>query len=125
MTVRPIAWYTGCTLAIGFARMAPVAEGYQRGEMMQGNRRLHLDTPARYRIEVQGRLDESWSSSFDNMTIAVENDDAGVAITTLSGTVADQVALHGLLARIRDLGLPLLRVQCVERGQFFEEVDAL
>jgi hypothetical protein len=79
--------------------------------MKQGNRRLYLDTPARYRIEVQGRLDESWSSSFDNMAIAVECDDTGVAITTLSGTVTDQVALHGLLARIRDLGLPLVLVQ--------------
>jgi hypothetical protein len=57
------------------------------------------------------------------MAIAVENDDTGVAITTLSGTVTDQVVLHGILSRIRDLGLPLLRVQCVERGQSFEEVE--
>jgi hypothetical protein len=87
----------------------------KRGELMQGNQRLHLDAPARYRIEVQGRLDESWSSSFDNMTIAVENDGNGISITTLSGIVADQVALHGLLARIRDLGLPLLSVQRIEQ----------
>jgi hypothetical protein len=93
--------------------------------MMQDNQRLHLDTPARYRIEVQGRLDESWSSSFDNMVIAIENDGSGATITTLSGTVADQVALHGLLARIRDLGLPLLQVQYAGRGQSFEESDAL
>lgn len=82
---------------------------------MQDNRRLHLDTPARYRIEIQGRLDESWSSSFDNMAITVENNGASVAVTILSGTVADQVALHGLLARIRDLGLPLLLVQRIEQ----------
>jgi hypothetical protein len=83
--------------------------------MMQGNRRLQLDTPARYRIKVHGRLDESWSSNFDNMTVAVENDGGSMSITTLSGAVADQVALHGLLARIRDLGLPLLSVQRIEQ----------
>jgi hypothetical protein len=82
---------------------------------VQGNQRLYLDTPARYRIAVQGRLDESWSSSFDDMAIEVENDGTSVAVTILSGTVTDQVALHGLLARIRDLGLPLLSVQRIEQ----------
>jgi hypothetical protein len=66
-----------------------------------------------YRIEVQGRLDESWTSWFDDMTI-----------TTLSGVVADQAALHGLLARIRDLGLPLLSVQRLGQESGSEEVIA-
>jgi hypothetical protein len=48
------------------------------------------------------------------MAVAVECFDDGWAITTLSGTVADQAALHGVLARIRDLGLPLLSVECLE-----------
>jgi hypothetical protein len=74
--------------------------------------RLRLDQPATYQIRVQGRLDESWSAWFDNMTITVENHENGAAVTTLTGTVTDQVALHGLLSRIRDLGLPLLLVQC-------------
>lgn len=113
--MRPIVWYIGCTLAIGFVRKVLAAGGHPRGEVMQGNRRLHLDTPVRYRIAVQGRLDESWSSSFDNMAIEVENDGTSVAVTILSGTVIDQVALHGLLAHIRDLGLPLLSVQRIEQ----------
>jgi hypothetical protein len=82
--------------------------------MNTSNRRLTLDEAATYRIKVQGRLDESWSGQFDDMTITVEGVGEGLAITTLSGTIADQAALHGVLACIRDLGLPLLLVQCVE-----------
>ena len=79
---------------------------------MQSNRqRLNLDAPAAYRIEIQGRLSESWSSWFDGMAITVECDDNGKVVTVLNGTVADQVALYGVLARVRDLGLPLLLVQ--------------
>jgi hypothetical protein len=82
---------------------------------MQGDPQLlRLDQPATYTIKVQGRLDASWSAWFDNMTVTVASGDGGPAITTLTGSVIDQVALHGLLARIRDLGLPLLLVQCLE-----------
>ena len=63
---------------------------------------------------MQGRLDETWSDWFNNMTVTVESNDDHVTITTLTGSVADQAALHGLLARIRDLGLPLLAVQHLE-----------
>ena len=79
--------------------------------------RLRLDQPATYQIKVQGRLSEKWSDWFDGMTITVENSDASFTVTTLTGTVADQVALYGLLSRIRDLGLPLLLVQYVDRGE--------
>jgi len=75
------------------------------------NRRLGLNRPATYQIEVQGRLNKSWSDQFADMTLTVESIKDGLAITTLSGAVADQAALHGVLARIRDLGLPLLLVQ--------------
>jgi hypothetical protein len=75
---------------------------------------LRLDQPATYTIKVQGRLDASWSAWFDNMTVTVASGGGGPCITTLTGPVMDQVALHGLLARIRDLGLPLLTVQCLE-----------
>lgn len=71
---------------------------------MNARQRLRLDQPALYRIRVQGRLDENWSAWFDGMKIAAESNGHGAAITTLTGTVADQVALHGLLSRIRDLG---------------------
>jgi hypothetical protein len=79
--------------------------------MMQSDQRLHLDAPATYRIKLQGRLDESWSSWFDDMIITVESGGDGLTITTLTGTVSDQAALYGLLSRVRDMGLPLLLVQ--------------
>ncbi len=62
-----------------------------------------------YQIKVKGRLDPSWSSWFDNMTLTFEKGE-----TTISGAVADQAALHGLLMKIRDLGLILLDVKRIE-----------
>ena len=61
-----------------------------------------------YEIRLRGVLDERWSELFEGMTVS--GDDAS-GETTLSGPVADQAALHGLLARVRDLGLPLLSVR--------------
>ncbi len=78
--------------------------------------RLRLDEPATYRIKVQGRLNDTWSAWFDGLTVSVEADSDGTAVTTLAGSVADQGALYGLLSRIRDLGLPLLLVQYVREG---------
>ena len=75
---------------------------------------LRLDQPAVYKIKVQGQLDKSWSEWFSGMDCATDHSPGCAAITTLFGTVADQVALYGVLSRIRDLGLPLLLVQCVE-----------
>ncbi len=66
---------------------------------------LGLDQPAIYRICVQGELDEDWLNWFDDMSITVKS-----GRTTLTGIVPDQPALHGLLFKIRDLGLPLLSV---------------
>jgi hypothetical protein len=60
-----------------------------------------------YRIRVKGTLDRKWSDWFDGFTIAPQANDE----TLLTGPVADQAALHGLLAKIRDLGLPLLSVK--------------
>ena len=70
-----------------------------------------MDQPATYQIEVQGRLSERWAAMFDNMTITAESEVNGSPITIFTGTVVDQAALHGLLNRIRDLGLPLLSVK--------------
>ena len=66
--------------------------------------------PSLYHIRVKGILDEKWSDWFDGFAITPQADDE----TLLAGPVADQAALHGLLAKIRDLGLPLLSVQRVE-----------
>jgi hypothetical protein len=66
--------------------------------------------PATYQIEVLGRLDAKWAAWFADMTIGYNDDVGGVRVTTLTGVVPDQSALHGLLGRIRDLNLPLLSV---------------
>jgi hypothetical protein len=63
-------------------------------------------TPVRYRIRVKGHLGPQWSEWFNWMTITLEAD----GTTTLSGPIADQAALHGLLVRVRDLGLELISV---------------
>ena len=82
--------------------------------MRNVSQRLCLGQSATYQIKVQGRLDEGWSAWFDDMAITVESSDDRATVTTLTGTVIDQVALHGLLSRVRDLGLPLLLVQRVQ-----------
>ena len=69
------------------------------------------ESPARYEISVGGVLDRSWSPWFEGL--AVESDVAGQ--TVIVGQVADQAALHGLLAKIRDLGLPLVSVRRLGR----------
>lgn len=71
------------------------------------------DDRAIYRICVEGHLDSRWSEWFDGLALACEPD----GTTTLIGPVADQAALHGLLERIRDLGLGLLSVNRVESGE--------
>jgi hypothetical protein len=62
-----------------------------------------------YRIRVSGHLDDRWSDWLDGL--AVQRQDDGT--TVLAGPIVDQAALHGVIARIRDLGLPLLEVNRV------------
>ena len=76
--------------------------------------KLTLDQPATYQIKVPGHLDESWSDWAGGMTITVESQDDGPPITTLTGVVADQAALYGLLRRLNKVGLPLISVNSVE-----------
>jgi hypothetical protein len=63
----------------------------------------------RYEIRVEGMLDEHWSAWFDGMQITSELQGE----TVIAGPVTDQAALHGLLAKVRDLGLPLISVHRV------------
>ena len=59
-----------------------------------------------YEIQVKGYLDARWNELFEGMNIAWQDN-----ITTISGMVADQAALHGLLARVRDYGLVLISIK--------------
>ena len=68
------------------------------------------DEPVLYRIEIRGRLDQSWSDWLENLAVSVREEQSG-SITTLQGVIQDQAVLHGLLARLHDLGLVLLRVE--------------
>jgi hypothetical protein len=89
---------------------------HQRRIHLQAHDRLarhpyfgHMDKSARresYEIRIGSRLDERWSDWFDGFLMTCEDD-----VTVLRGSVADQSALHGLLARIRDLSLPLIEVR--------------
>jgi hypothetical protein len=65
---------------------------------------------ARYEIRLRGHLQTRWAAWFDAMTLSHGDDGS----TTLSGPVPDQAALHGLLQKVRDIGLPLISVTRLE-----------
>jgi len=66
--------------------------------------------PAAYRLRVAAHLGDHWSPWFDNLTLTPEDD----GTTSLTGVVADQAQLHGLLAKIRDLGVTLISVEVID-----------
>ena len=84
----------------------------------KGNRRMLNERnpiidpsqPMVYQIRIKGHLSHQWADWFDGLTITLEED----GNTLLTGTVIDQAALHGLLKKVRDLGMPLLSVNYVE-----------
>ena len=67
----------------------------------------------RYEIRLQGHLDSRWADRLDGLAFALESD----GMTTLTGSLADQAALHGLLARIRDLGVPIVSIRRLSPGE--------
>ena len=69
-----------------------------------------LDRPMVYQIRINGHLGPRWADWFGGMTITLEDD----GDTLLTGSVEDQAALHGLLRKVRDLGMPLLSAIRVE-----------
>jgi hypothetical protein len=69
--------------------------------------------PGLYEIRIKGHLEDRWAHWFGDLTITLEEN----GDTLLTGPVVDQAALHGLLRKVRDLGMPLLSVNRVEPGK--------
>jgi hypothetical protein len=72
-----------------------------------------MNDPDRYEIRLKGHLASRWAAWFYDMTLTTDND----GTTVLVGPVADQAALHGLLNKLRDIGLPLVSVTLVDDHQ--------
>jgi hypothetical protein len=73
----------------------------------------NYEAPLIYQIRIKGHLPPQWTEWFDNATITWEADGS----TLLTCTIIDQAALHGLLKKVRDLGLPLLSVNRMDTDQ--------
>ena len=78
-----------------------------------------MDEPKHYIIRIEGHISASWAPWFEGLEI--RHEESGE--TVLSGTLVDQTALHGVLMRIRDLGLPLVSVSRI-REAAKQEPDA-
>jgi hypothetical protein len=74
--------------------------------------KLTQSQPVVYQIRLKGHLDSQWTDWFEGLTITLEED----GDTLLTGPVIDQAALHGLLKKVRDLGLTLVSVCPIELG---------
>ena len=78
----------------------------------QLNPKVDSDQPIVYQIRLKGHLGRQWTDWFAGLSITLEEN----GDTRLTGPVVDQAALYGLLRKVRDLGLPLLAVTCVDLG---------
>jgi hypothetical protein len=81
--------------------------------MTNHNRKMNPNPPIVYEIRIKGHLDSHWSDWFEGLTITLKED----GDTLLTGPVIDQAALHGLLKKVRDLGMPLVSVSPIEPCQ--------
>ncbi len=77
------------------------------------------DESSSYQIRLKGHLSSQWAMYFDGFTLT--NSENGEAL--LTGVITDQAALHGVLAKIRDLGLPLLSVNNIANGPARKEQE--
>jgi len=71
--------------------------------------------PVVYQIRIKGHLGREWTDWFEDLTITLEED----GDTLLTGPVVDQAALHGLLKKVRDLGMPLISVSQVQSNETY------
>ena len=74
--------------------------------------KMEQDSPRVYQIRIEGHLGSQWTDWFGGLTVTLEDN----GNTLLTGPVIDQAALHGLLKKVRDLGMPLVSVIPVEPG---------
>jgi hypothetical protein len=98
---------TGSNGSIGwvpFALVALVIVPVIAGSLTKGH------VPATYHLRVEGHLDQYWAPSFGDLTLTQESD----GTTSLTGVISDQAELHGMLIKIRDLGVTLISVALVE-----------
>jgi hypothetical protein len=89
--------------------------GYKRRKELSNelNQKTDPNQPVVYQIRIKGHLDHEWTDWFEGLTVTLyDNGD-----TLLTGLVVDQAALHGLLKKVRDLGLPLVSVSPIEPSQ--------
>src|SRR6266568_801216 len=89
--------------------------GHTRNRVMSNeiNSGSEKAQPLVYQIRIKGHLGREWTNWFGDLTLTLEDNGE----TLLTGPVVDQAALHGLLRKVRDLGVPLLSVSRVEPGQ--------
>ncbi len=81
--------------------------------MTNQNRKNNLNSPIVYEIRVKGHLDSQWADWFESLSITLEEN----GDTVLTGSLVDQAALHGVLKKVRDLGLPLVSVNRVQLNE--------
>ena len=88
--------------------------GHKRYKVMSNelDPKTNPSQPVVYQIRIKGHLGRQWTDWFEGLTITLEED----GDTLLTGPVVDQAALHGLLKKVRDLGMPLVSVSPVEPG---------
>ncbi|MGD8969742.1 MAG: hypothetical protein PVI07_19730 [Anaerolineae bacterium] len=77
--------------------------------MKRSNQKLNRD-PVAYQIKVRGRLDQQWSDWFNGLEVRVERAGDGTSTTTLTGPVADQARLRGIVSKLWDLNLTIISV---------------
>ena len=93
--------------------MAMSSSQWNRIVLNKRSREPDADQPRDYQIRIKGHLSRQWTEWFEGLTITLEEN----GDTLLTGPVVDQAALHGLLKKVRDLGMPLISVNSVGPGR--------